>query len=252
LLPLDLNCPLVVLDVETTGTHPQVDRVCQIGLVKVYPDGKQTEWETLVNPTVPIPPEVSKVHGITDEKVVEAPTFEDLWMKLAAGLSGCDFAGYNVTFDLRILTEEFKRVRARPEQILNGRVLDGYKIMLRHEPRTLSAALKFYCQEEHDGAHDALLDVKATIRVLAAQLALYNLPRDMETLHRTYFETPAEGHVDADGKFVLRHGAIVLNFSKHAGTALSKVENGFLTWMLKGDFSPSTKAIVKEELARRG
>lgn len=250
-LGLELNCPLVCLDVETTGTSIKVDRVVQIGLIKLYPEGRETEWETLIDPHEPIPPEAIAIHGITDERVKGAPTFEEMAPSLARGLSGCDFAGYNVTFDLGILAEEFRRVHARPEQILNGRILDAFKITTRYNPRDLSWAVKRYTGQEHAGAHDALSDVRGTLAALRGQLEEHSLPRNMEDLHRIFFETPRDNAVDADAKLVYRHGKVTINFGKNAGVALDAIDRGFLAWMLRGEFTPIVKNTVREELERR-
>ena len=251
MLSLSLNCPLVGLDLETTGTHPKVDRIVQIAIVKMYPEGRITEWQTLVNPGMSIPPETTAVHGITDEMILGQPTFEDLAPALASGLKGCDYAGYNVRFDLRFLTEEFRRVRARPEQFLNGRLLDGCVIFQREEQRSLSAAAQFYLGEEHVGAHDAMADVKMSLRVIAAQIERYKLPTSVEELYQHYFEAIEGNNVDPDGKLVRKHGEIVLNFSNRAGTPIAKLDMGFLSWIMKGDFTPSVKTVIREEIGRR-
>jgi len=251
-LGLDLNCPLVGLDLETTGPSRKTDRIVQIAVVKMYPNSSTTEWQTLVNPGIPIAPEVTAIHGVTDAMVADAPTFEMLVTKLASGLKGCDFCGYNVRFDLDVLASEFRRVGGRPEQYLNGRILDGYRIFNRHEPRNLTAAAQFYLGEKHEGAHDAMADVRMTLRVIQAQRERYGLSDSMEELYRTYFEEPADGAIDPDSKLIYKHGEPVVNFGqKNIGKPLSQCDDGYLDWLMRGDFTPSVKAAVRTEQEKR-
>lgn len=249
---LQLDCPLVFLDCETTGTNREVDRVVQLGLVKFYPDGKTTEWETLINPLTPIPPELSAIHGVTDEMVKDAPTFGKIADKLAQGFAKSDYGGYNVTFDLDLLQQEFKRCRHPFE--FNGRIVDANKIFHTRERRTLTAAMKFFLNEDLPDAHNAIVDVRASIRVLEAQLLKYDdLPRDVGQLHRMFFETPDAMSVDAEGKFAWRFGEACINFgNKHPNVPLRelvKKDPGYLRWMLGANFSYPVKRIVSEALA---
>lgn len=166
---LDLKRPLIILDVETTGTHPQFDRVVQVGLVKVYPEGRETTWMSLINPGMPIPPETSAIHGITDEMVRSAPTFKTIAPPLAAGLKGCDLAGFQIQFDKFFLEKEFERCGGR--NIFEGaRIVDALRIYKQRHPRTLTAAVEEYLGEKLEGAHDALVDATATWRVIQAQM----------------------------------------------------------------------------------
>lgn len=250
-LPLELDFPLVCLDLETTGDIARIDRVCQVALVKMYPDGKINEWETLVNPGVPIPPSVTAIHGISDEDVKDAPTFEQLAVKLASGLSKTDYCGYNVDFDLRFLTEEFRRCRLRPELFMNGRVVDAFRIFQRFAPRRLENALEHYCGERHEGAHRAMADVKATLRVLSAQVERHQLPRTVADLCAMFEDAPREDAVDPDRRLVRRGDDVVINFGKNVGRRLRDVEDSFLRWILKSEFTPAVMGAVGEELERR-
>jgi len=249
---INLNIPLVVLDVETTGTAFQTDRIIQIGAVKVYPDGRRVEWQTLVDPGVHITAEATECHHITDEMIREAkaPTFKEIAKKLYDSLFGCDVAGYNVGFDLKFINAELERVGL---PALKPRILDAFKIHCEFNPRDLTACVKDYLDEEMEGAHDALVDARYTLRVLEAQLERHQeLPRTVEMLHRKFFETPRPGCVDTEGKFAWRDGRPVMNFGKHgeSATPLSQVPRGYWDWILSNDFSDEVKQIARD--AKRG
>ncbi len=247
-MALILVRPLVVLDVETTGVHPQHDRIVQIGLVKVYPNGEEKEYSTLINPGVPIPPESTRVHRITDEDVAEAPTFKLVAPILAKGLQDCDVGGYNVRFDLLFLKQEFKRVGYNypPDDL---KIVDGYRIFAQHEPRNLGAAVEHYLHRKMVGAHDALVDARATKEIIFAQQEQHKLSSSVEELHRVYFQTPSEGFLDPDGKLSWRYGEATINFGTHATTPLKIMSRKYLRWMVEeGDFTPEVKRIIVEVL----
>ena len=247
---LKLSRPLVILDVETTGVHPQVDRVVQVGLCKMRPNGPTTEWQTLVNPGVSIPPEASAVHHITDEMVAGAPTFKAVAPVLAAGLKDADVGGFNVRFDLQFLIKEFERVGGR--NVLEGaKIVDVFRIFKQMYPRDLSAAVKEYLGVELAGAHDALTDARATMQVLEAQMERHRdaLPETVPELHKLFFESPADGFLDVDGKLAWRHGKATLNFGKHPTVPLDEADPGYLRWIVNSsDLSPEVKRIVAEAL----
>src|SRR5688572_14574942 len=244
--------PLVVLDTETTGEHPGFDRIVEIGLVKVYPDGRETSWQTLVNPGIRIPPEVTEIHGITDEMVRDAPSFasKEVGGILHAGLNDCTIAGFHVNFDLRFVKAEYARVNAlAPEW---RAVIDAARIAQIMEPRTLTAAVKRYLGEEFEGAHRADVDAKATLRVLRAQLAEYQeLPAEIDGLAKL-LQTPRSNHIDPEGKFAWRFGVAIVNFgNKHLGKTLevvARTDRGYLEWMLRNDFSQQAHEIVANAL----
>jgi DNA polymerase III subunit epsilon len=247
---LRLTRALSIVDVETTGVHPTVDRVVQIAVAKMLPTDEVREWSSLVNPEVPIPPEVTAIHGITDEMVKDAPTFQHLAPRLAAGFADSDIGAYNGRFDMAFLKAEFERARVRiPDWRETG--IDPYRILQRYHPRTLSAAYEQYTGRKLEGAHDALVDARAALELLLAQVAAHeDLPDTVEGIVEM-FERPADGHVDAEGKLVYRHGRVCINFGKNAGMRLDSVDPGFLRWVLGGDFSPRVKAAVRAELERR-
>lgn len=252
---LNLDRPLVDLDLETTGIFPNRDRIVQIGIIKFYPNGEVTEWETLVNPGVAIDPEASAVHKITDDMVRDAPTFAALATKVFAGLHECDFLGYNLkVFDIPFLQAEFQRVGMTLKE---PRVIDVFKLYQRVSPRNLTAAVKEYLGETFDTAHNALSDVRMTARVLEAMLARHqDIPRDVQAIHDLLFKPTGLG----GGKFAWRGAEVVWNFGKFNGQPLRDAAKncscrgrcscmrGYAEWMLKSDFPEETKKIVRDAL----
>jgi DNA polymerase-3 subunit epsilon len=248
-----LERPLVVLDLETTGRRVQADRIVEISTLKLLPDGAHQIKTRRLNPGVPIPPEATAVHGITDADVVGEMSYHQIARSLAAYLEGCDLCGYNIwSFDLKILVAEFKRAGVLFST--QGRhIIDPCRIFHQREPRDLTAALRFYCGLEHNGAHKAETDVLAALLVLDGQAGRYeDLPRLVPELHR-HIGYP--DIVDPDGKFVRgEDGVIVFAFSDHSGKAVDDVvrtDPGFLEWMLKKDFSDEAKAVAREALEHR-
>ncbi len=248
-----LERPLVVLDLETTGKRVQADRIIEISTLKLFPDGTNKIYTRRINPGISIHPEATKVHGITDADVADEKTFGQIARSLSSYLDDCDLCGYNIwNFDLKMLVAEFKRAGV-PFSTAGRHILDPMRIFHKREPRDLTAALKFYCSMEHEGAHEAEADVLAALLILDAQVEHYDeLPRTVSELHG-HMDYP--DIVDPDGKFVRREdGVIVFAFSDHAGKPLDDVartDPGFLEWMLKKDFSDEAKAVARETLERR-
>src|SRR6202051_2300119 len=170
---LQLTKPLAILDLETTGLNLSSDRTIEIAIVKIMPDGKKTSKRKLINPEIPIPPASSEIHGITNDMVKDAPTFKQVANELKQFIENCDLAGYNSNrFDIPMLAEEFLRIGMEFDG--KGRkLLDVQKIFHMMEQRTLSAAYRFYCNKELDGAHGAEADASATWEVLIAQVEKY-------------------------------------------------------------------------------
>ena len=257
-IPVRLDRPLVVFDTETTGTNPRMDRIIEIACVKIHPDGASEEWVRRFNPGMRIPPASTAIHRICDRDVASLPAFRESAVELAAFLEGCDLAGYNMTgFDLPVLRNEFHRAGIVFD-VTSRRLLDGQRIFFSREPRNLSAAARFYCEADHDGAHGALADARMTLRVLAGQLDRYaDLPRTVAELHEL-FCAGIDQDMDPEGRIRLINGEPTINFGRHRGRtlrALSREEPGVLRWILKGDFSRFVKEIVdkflpKEDVAK--
>lgn len=248
---LAITRPLVVLDVETTGTTGQ-DRILQIAATKHYPDARPAvHWATYVNPEIPVPETSRAVHGITDEMLKDAPTFEMLAEKLIRSvLTGVDFAGHNVGFDLKMIRSECNRV-AQPWdwERSDSCVIDTLRIYQIKDPRDLASAhWRFVKQVLADG-HDAGRDVQATERVLLGQLAEFeDLPRNVAALAE-FCQPKRSDSVDRSGKIVWRDGVACIGFGKKwNGVALSKVDRGYFQWMLNNDFPLDTQDIVRHAL----
>ena len=170
-LQLKLDRPLVVFDIESTGVNARQDRIIELAAIRVDPDGTETEKCWLLNPGVPIPPETTQIHGITDDIVKDCPKFADAVDEIEAFFRGCDLSGFNADrFDIPCLEEEFARA-GRNFGAGDRRHVDVQRIYHRMEPRDLTAAVRFYCGRDHAGAHGAEADTRATLDVLKAQLA---------------------------------------------------------------------------------
>jgi DNA polymerase-3 subunit epsilon len=248
---LVLHKPLAFIDLETTGTDTQVARIVEISILKVLPDGRQKHHNHRVNPGIPIPPEATAIHGITDADVSNEPRFAQLAADLRTLLDGCDLCGFNLKrFDLRVLYLEFNRA-SQPLSLEGRAILDPMEIFHARERRDLAAAVHFYCGREHEGAHAASADVLATAEVLDAMLSRYtDLPRTVAGLDQ-HLKNP--NAVDSAGHFVRFEGEIRFTFGKHRGQpleAVARMKPDYLQWMLTQDFFDDTKAVVKEALRR--
>jgi DNA polymerase-3 subunit epsilon len=252
---LTLDRPLLGFDLETTGTNPAKARIVELGLEIMIPGRPVTEYRTLVNPGVPIPPAATAVHGITDDMVQGAPTFESLAANLLRGFTGADFAGYNVRFDIRMIQAEFKRA-GHHWTYETARVLDGFRLWQVLEPRSLDDAVRHWLPAEafaegtdrDTKSHNALWDVKRSTRVIAAQLmAADHLPRNLDYLHGLC----APGWLDAEGKIQWRDGAWSFSFGEHRGAPLHTVPRSYFVWILKKDFSDCVKDVCRAILERQ-
>ncbi len=251
---LSLQRPLAFFDLETTGTRIGRDRIVQIGIVRLMPDGARASYQTLVNPQMPIPAEATAVHGITDLDVAMAPTLDAVAPEILRELDGCDLAGFNLLrFDVPFLAEELFRVGVEWDHA-SLRIVDVQRIYHQMEPRDLSAALRFYCGREHEGAHDALADVEATADVLLAQLERY--PERLQGTVDFLGELSGDRKrsPDAAGKLKFdEHGAICLTFGKYNGWTLENIgrnDPGYLQWLMsKAELPGSTLAVMRNALA---
>ncbi len=245
-MELNLRKPLVVIDLETTGVSIATDRIVEISALKVSPEGEQ-EWLTMrLNPGIPISPEATRIHGITDADVADKPHFKDVAKNVATFLEGCDLAGFNsMKFDIPILCEEFLRVNVDFNPARH-RYVDVQVIYHKKEQRTLSAAYKFYCGRELENAHSAQADAAATYDILKAQLDKYSdLENDIEKLSSF---SSFNNNADLAGRIVFNEqGQEVFNFGKHKGKTVGQVlkeEPSYYSWMMNGDFPLNTKQVL--------
>ncbi len=243
---LNLKNPIIFFDLETTGINIASDRIVEISYLKVDLNGNETTKTMRLNPGMHIPEKVVAIHGISDEDVKDAPTFNEVAKSLAKDLEGCDLAGYNsVRFDIPLLAEEFLRSDVDID-LKRRKFVDVQVIFMKMEPRTLSAAYKFFADKELTNAHSAEADTLATYEVLQAQLDRYpNLENDVGKLAEF---SAHNRNVDFAGRIVYNEDDVeVFNFGKHKGKAVSDVLNndpGYYGWMMKGDFPLYTKKVL--------
>ena len=272
-MQLNLERPIAFFDLETTGTDVAKDRIVEIAVVKIHPNGQidkkpalpGPENRFIINPTIPIPAESTFFHGITDEDVKDKPTFADIAKNLFKFLFDCDLGGYNSNkFDIPILAEEF--LRCGIDFSLEGRnLIDVQNIFHLMEQRTLKAAYKFYCGKPLENAHEAMADVEATYEVFLSQLERYKdteiedqngnlwkpVQNDMPWMHKVSQRTR---NVDLMGRIVYNDDDVeVFNFGKHKGKPVEDVlreEPGYYGWIMNGDFPRYTKKVLKDIMDR--
>ena len=247
-MQLNLKNPLVFFDLETTGIDIAKDRIVEISMVKVMPNGEEIVKTRRINPGMPIPPESTAIHGITDEDVKDCPKFKETAKSLAAQIEGCDLAGFNSNrFDIPMLAEEF--LRAGVDVDLNRRkFIDVQTIFHKMEQRNLTAAYKFYCNKDLANAHSAEADTMATYEVLKAQLDRYpELENDVNFLSKYSSFT---NNVDFAGRMVYNEkGQEVINFGKYKGRVVEEVlksDPSYYAWIMNGDFPLNTKKMLTE------
>lgn len=260
-MKLNLKNPLVFLDLETTGINIASDRIVEIALLKIHPDGTEEEKVVRINPEMPIPEGATRIHGITDNDVKDAPVFREVARTLARFLEGCDLAGFNSNrFDIPLLAEEFLRCDVDVD-FKRRKFIDVQAIYHKMEKRTLSAAYKLYCNKELIDAHAAMADARATYEVLMAQLEVYAdadyedhngkkskpVVNDVEKLSEF---SAYDRYVDYMGRIILDdNGVAIFNFGKNKGMPVEKVlreQPGYYGWMLNGDFPLYTKKVLTQ------
>jgi DNA polymerase-3 subunit epsilon len=249
---LKLERPIVFIDVETTGISPNSDRVVELSVLRVQPDGSEEYKSHRVNPGVPIPAEATAVHGITDTDVAGEPAFGQYAKSVRDFMEGCDIAGFNVIkFDLPFLEAEFARASVGFSR--EGRhLVDSMVIFHQREPRDLQAAYRKYCNKEMENAHCAVEDAKASAEILDGQLEMYqDLPREVPGLCGLCYEG-GENYVDAEGKFIWVEGEVVCNFGKkyrgHKLRDIAAEDPSYLSWIAGADFSPEVREIAAKAL----
>ena len=246
-MALQLTRPIAFIDLETTGTNIATDRIIEIAIIKILPDKTKQVKCKLINPKMPIPKSSSDIHGITDDKVKDAPTFKETANELKQFIDNADLSGYNSNrFDIPLLMEEFLRAGITFD-MTNRKMLDVQTVFHMMEKRTLGAAYKFYCKKELVDAHSAEVDASATWEILEAQLERYeNLGNTVETVLQF---TGEEKYVDFARRFVLENDIEIFNFGKHKGRGVVEVlkaEPQYYDWMMKGDFPLHTKQKLTE------
>lgn len=249
---LQLERPLAFVDVETTGLNPYSDRIVELSILKIHPEGTEEYHSRRINPGIPIPPDATAVHGITDEDVANEPKFSQYAKGIRNFIEGCDIAGFNVIkFDLPFLEAEF--ARAGVEFSRQGRYLvDSQIIYHQRDPRNLEAAYQKYCGREMENAHRAEEDAKAAAEILDGQLEMYqDLPREVSGLCGLCYENRGN-YVDAEGKFILVDGEVVCNFGKkYKGRKLRDIateDPSYLSWIASADFSREIREIATRAL----
>jgi DNA polymerase-3 subunit epsilon len=253
-MKLNLERPLAIFDLETTGINITSDRIVEIAIVKLSPDGTQTSYLKKVNPGIPIPPEITAIHGISDDDVRHEPFFKDIALEVLEFIGDADLGGYNSNkFDIPVIVEELMRAEIDVD-FSEKRFVDVQNIFHKMEQRTLAAAFQFYCNKSLENAHSALHDAQATLDVLLAQMDRYeNLQNDI-----IYLSEFSRGSnldlVDFAGRLARNEqNEMMYNFGKHKGKTVrdvARIEPGYYGWMLDADFPLFTKRMLKQEMEK--
>lgn len=246
-MELRLTKPICFFDLEATGTNVAKDRIVEISILKIFPNGNKESKTWLVNPEIPIPKEVVAIHGITDERVANEPTFKELSSLVYEMIRGCDLAGYNSNrYDIPLLAEEMLRAGVDFD-MKNMLAVDVQTIFHKMEQRTLSAAYKFYCGKTLEGAHSAAADTEATYEVLKSQLDRYGeeLQNDVKWLSQF---SARKNCADFAGFITYdKQGREVFSFGKHKGKCVEDIfdmEPGYFSWIQNSDFPLYTKKVL--------
>lgn len=266
-MKLNIKIPLCVFDLETTGVNVTQDRIIEIAVIKLMPNGETIRKSNRINPTIPIPKEATDITGISNDDVKDMPTFKEVAKEYAKFFEGCDIAGFNVLkFDMPVLVEEFLRADVEFEYG-KKKLIDVQRIFHMMEKRTLSAAVSFYLNRELVDAHSAMADTQATLDVLLAQVERYENKPVTDTLGKqiglinnsaeSLSQLSSSDLVDLAGRMVKNNkGEAVFNFGKHKGkTVLTvfKEEPAYYDWMMNGDFPLDTKRwLTKIKLSTLG
>lgn len=255
--------PVIFFDLETTGVNLLTDRIVEISVLKISPDGTRQTRTRRLNPEMHIPEESSAVHGIYDKDVENEPTFRAISKNLYIFFEDCDLGGYNILkFDIPMLTREFARA-GLTFTTASRKIVDAYNIFCRMEPRNLSAAYKFFTGKNMQDAHSAEADTLATYEIFEGEMRKYSqytkeqLPEDVEKFPETLDEIHKFCNqnqmtaVDPEGRFRWKNGEAVVAFGRNAGTPLKTLATDnpdFLRWILRSDFSPEVKKIASDAL----
>ena len=251
---LSLKRPLAIFDLETTGLNITKDRIVEIAIIKVHPNGEEEYFSKRVNPEMPIPEETSLIHGIYNKDIENEPKFSEIAEELVSFLGDADLAGYNSNkFDIPVLSEELLRV-GNTFDVSNRKFVDVQNIFHKMEQRTLAAAYKFYCNKEIENAHNALADTTATWEVLKAQIEKYDtLEKNIDSLS-DFSKAGNYNLLDFAGRLAINeNNEAVYNFGKNKGKTIKEIaisEPGYYGWMLNADFPLYTKQCLKIEMEK--
>lgn len=243
---LKLKNPLVFFDLETTGINIVTDRIVEISYLKIFPNGDEESKTMRINPTIPIPEKATQIHGITDNDVKDAPTFQQVARSIAGIFEGCDFAGFNSNkFDLPLLAEEFIRAEVDVD-LMKRKFIDVQVIFHKKEQRTLGAAYRFYCDKELHDAHSAEADTRATFEILKAQIDRYeDLANDIDELSKF---SSHNKNVDFAGRIIFNDSGIeTFNFGKYKGQTVEDVlrkDPAYYSWIINSEFPLYTKKVL--------
>lgn len=246
---------LVVLDLETTGTWIEKDRIIEIAMVKIHPDGRRETYHTRVNPQMPIPPVVQELTGISNDDVKQAPIFSTIANEVKVFLGDADLGGFNVDrFDIPLLARELSDAGVGFEYGERA-IFDAQKVYHFHEKRDLTAAYRVYCQKELENAHSALADTLATVDILEAQVKRYGEGREDLSLLLNFDYKPNADFYDDGRKFRWWNGELYMTFGKYAKKeslrAIAKKDPGYLQWMMDKDFGDDVKSMINDVLNGR-
>jgi DNA polymerase-3 subunit epsilon len=251
---INLDRPLAIFDLETTGINITSDRIVEIAIIKVHPNGSEERYCQRVNPQMPIPKNISEIHGIYEEDILNEPTFAEIAETVVAFIGESDLAGYNSNkFDIPVLAEELMRVGSTFD-ISKRKFVDVQNIFHKMEQRTLAAAYQFYCKKDIENAHNALYDAQATWDVLKAQVERYeDLTNDISFLSE-FSKAGNFNLLDFAGRLAIdEDGNAIYNFGKHKGKTIKQVsliEPGYYGWMLDADFPLYTKQCLRKEMEK--
>lgn len=251
---IQLEKPLCVFDLETTGLNISKDRIVQIAILKIHPSGKKEELNLLINPEMNISDSNSAIHGVTNEMVKDSPTFKDAGSEIVAFIGTSDLAGYNSNkFDIPVLAEEFLRVDIEFD-LSTKDCVDIQNIFHKMEQRTLVAAYKFYCSKELTNAHDAMADTVATWEVFEKQLEQYDNLKPKIDFLADFSRNSVHKNIDFAGRLAINeNNEAIYNFGKHKGKTIKEIsvsEPGYYGWMLEADFPRYTKKILLQEMEK--
>jgi len=249
---LKIERPIAFIDIEGTGTNTVTDRIIDLAVLKMHPDGTEERHHWRVNPGRPIPREAVAIHGITDDDVAGKPLFKDVAAQIAAVLDGCDLGGFGIVrYDVPILCQEFQRIGVA-FTAKDRKLADALVIFHRQEPRDLKAAVRFYLKRDFPGAHTAADDAEASRHVLEAQIDRYaDVPPTVDELDLLCNPRDATW-IDENGKLVWAGNEVQLSVGKYAGKTLREIvrsDPDYLKWMVKANFPEDTKSIIRKALA---